>query len=131
MKDKVSFAEKIPDPRLLRLAEEAGEEAESVLVEPNLARPKVELGPAMRAGGRTPAPSRVAEPTPEEAASDKRTRSEVERLLLEAAGAPPRWLHAARAFVARLNGAQLKAVAASPHVRAVRPNRRLVPPTRP
>ena len=40
-------------------------------------------------------------------------------------GEPPHWLRAARAFVAKVNGEQLRRIAQFPLTKAIRPNRTL------
>jgi hypothetical protein len=117
------LVERIPDARLRELAEKGSDEPVSVIIELDV--PELQVEAERIEDGPDFSPRRVV-PTPpgngevvEEAASD--ARQFLERLV----GKPPVYLRSARAFVATVNGRQLREIAARPFTKRIEPNRQL------
>jgi hypothetical protein len=112
----------ITDGSLRRLAHERSDTSAPVLIEVAGPTDEVEVrvgrGPAVDGRRSTIA---VAASAPGTSAPPKGAASAVSRIL----GGTPRYLRAARSFAAVATGAQLAALAASPAVAAIRPDRLL------
>jgi hypothetical protein len=108
----------IADGSLRRLAHERSEQTSPVLIEIAGPTKAVDINLGRRGGATIGAPTGISvnanDGSPPEAASE-----EVLRVL----GRSPRYLRAARAYAAIATGAQLAALAASPLIHAIRPNR--------
>ena len=113
----------ITDGSLRRLAHERSATSAPVLIEVAGPTDEVEVrvgrGPAVD-GRRSTIAVAASAPGPSEA-PPKGAASAVSRIL----GGTPRYLRAARSFAAVATGAQLAALAASPAVAAIRPDRLL------
>ena len=111
----------IEDGSLRQLARERSDDAAPVLIEVAGPTEDVEVpiqrGPAVNGRRATVTVAASSGPPPESA------ETAVSRIL----GQTPRYLRAARSFAAVATGAQLAALAASPLVAAIRPNRQLQP----
>ena len=91
----------------------------SVLVEIDMPMPRVELGPKSAAGAPRP---RGFKTGPGE---DNARRERAAALLKSVLGEVPRYSRSAAAFFVEATGEQLSAIAASPDVKAIHPNRDL------
>lgn len=120
--------EKIADPELRHLAEAGGAGEASVLVELALSRPRVSFAPRGVSSVGAQRPVEVVAADPDAQRADAQVRAEVERRLAALGCPAPAWLPAARALALCVNGEQLRALVAWSEVKAVLPNRRLVPP---
>jgi hypothetical protein len=117
--------DKVGDEQLRSFATGGGSDRRPVLVEVALPRRQVRLGSSVRGGPQGRAPVGV-EPRPGGAGDqDAATVESARAFLAGELGAEPVWLGAAGAFTAEVTGDELAAIARSPLVRAVHPNRRL------
>ncbi len=117
--------DKLQDKELRRMAGENLEAKASVIIEPDVPSQKIGLRkpPGADAGGL--APDRVMPESPQDLSALERKAAQTHAFLETVLGSPPRWLRASRAFAAEATGAQLSVIARSPHVKAIRLNRRL------
>ena len=119
-------AEKIPDPELLRQAREGADGPIGVLIELALPPRRVELTEADPHGG-APIPTRARADSPEYTAEVGRRVESTAAFLAGLLSRPPLWLGSSRVFVAAADsGAQLRALARFPWIKAIHPNKRLV-----
>ena len=117
--------DKLQDQELRRLAREESEQKASVIIELDVSPQQV--GMRKSAGGDAGglAPDRVMPEASQDLSALDRKAAQTHAFLETVLGSPPRWLRASRAFVAEATGAQLSVIARSPHVKAIRLNRRL------
>jgi hypothetical protein len=111
-----SLAETIPDERLRELAEKGSDEPVSVLIELDVPELHVESRPG---GSR-----RIVAPTPDNGEVEQKAK-DARRFLEQLLGKPPIYLRAAQAFVATVNGSELREIAARPFTKRIEPNRQL------
>ncbi len=111
---------KIADDGLRRLATEEGPDAQSIIVEVDVPRARVQLRPRSDAGGFEV--YGIAPETDEEKALAQEAIGAVRHLLEEIAIEPPVWLDASSSFAARVVPRRLAQVAQSRFVRTIHPN---------
>lgn len=115
--------EKIRDKELRTFAEGSISRRVSVLIEPSIPYPQVEVGeesedrPARRV--------RIQEETSEERKRNAQLVEEAREFLKELLGEEPNWLSIPRSFVAMVSVEELRAIAASSLFKAIHPNRQL------
>ena len=119
------MVEKIPNDSLRAVIDEPGEEKVSVLIEPKLPARSVDFALADKRGASGPVPTRLRIPSKLEQEDAGQVVTKAQAFLTGVLGESPHWLKAARAFVADVNGEQLRRIAASALIKAIRPNRRL------
>jgi hypothetical protein len=95
---------KIQSPELRRLAEEHSTEVASVIIELELPARKVEVERVLRRGVEMALPRRVTSPTAAEGGEAEKREAEAKSFLRQVLGVSPRWLGAARSFVADVTG---------------------------
>lgn len=120
-----TFLQKVRSADLQANAMDESEDVETVIVELDVPTPTLSFeAPSSAAiGGRSARFSVLAAATDE---AGKDIIIEKARLLLrDVTGGEPRFLRAADSFIVTANGRQLRAIAASPLVQAVWPNRKL------
>ncbi len=108
----------IEDGSLRRLAHERSDEAAPILIEVAAPTTDVAIDLGARGSATVGAPARV-DVKVVDGSPTREASTEVSHIL----GRRPRYLRAANAFAAIASGAQLAALAASPLVQAIRPDR--------
>lgn len=116
---------KLQDQELRRLAREEPEQKASVIIELDVSPQRVGMRKSTGGDAGGLAPERVMPETRQDLSALERKAARTQAFLETVLGSPPRWLRASRAFVAEATGAQLSVIARSPHVKAIRLNRRL------
>jgi len=117
-------AEKILDEDLRQLAATDEAKSVSVIVEPNLPHPRVEMG-SEGPHGPSPIRGRPRRVVPPEDGKSGQVIDEVGRFLKEVAGQPPKWNELSRVFAVDIPTDQLDNVARFPHIRRISRNRPL------
>jgi len=117
-------AGKILDEDLRQLAA-AGEAAPvSVIVEPDLPRPRVEMG-SEGSHGPSPIRGRPRRVVPPEDGKSKQVVEEVRKVLEKAAVKPPVWNSLSKVFTLDITTDQLDTIARAPNIRRISRNRAL------
>lgn len=116
---------KLRDQELQRMASEKPEQTASVIIELNVSPQRVGMRESAGGDAGGLAPDRVMAEARQDLSELERKAARTQAFLETVLGSPPRWLQASRAFVAEATGAQLSLIARSPHVKAIRLNRRL------
>lgn len=120
-----TFLQKVRSADLQANAMDESEDVETVIVELDVPTPTISFeGPSSAAIGARSAMFGVLAAADDDDGKDI-IIEKARRLLREVTGGEPRYLRAADSFVVAANGRQLRAIAASPLVQAVWPNRKL------
>ncbi len=122
---KTNRLDKLQGEELQRMARERLEEKASVIIELGVPSQKVGFRESTAAGAGGLAPDRVMPEAPRDLSDLEEKAAQTRAFLETVLDSPPRWLRASRAFAAEATGAQLSVIARSPHLKAVRLNRRL------
>jgi hypothetical protein len=118
-------AEKIQNPVLLEVITGAGsDEPTSVLVELDIPSQVIDFEKQPGPEGQRAA-IRVKPESSEQQAQNEAKIKAAREFLISVLGETPQWLRSARAFVAQATPDQLRTIALSPLIRAIRLNRRL------
>jgi len=117
-------AGEILDEDLRQLASTGEAKPVSVIVEPDLPRPRVEMGSE---GPRGPSPirGRPKRVVPAEDGKSEEVVEEVRKVLEKAAVKPPVWNSLSKVFAVDIATDQLDTVARAPHIRRISRNRTL------
>ena len=117
-------AGKILDEDLRQLAATGEAKPVSVIVEPDLPRPRVEMGSE---GPRGPSPirGRPQRVVPAEDGKSEQVVEEVRKVLEKAAVKPPVWNSLSKVFAVEIATDQLDTVARAPNIRRISRNRTL------
>ena len=116
---------KLPNEDLRRVAVEGGDDAVDVIVELDLPSQRVEFRKRDHEHSHAFLPSRIADELSEQRDLIEDRIARTRKFLTAILGQEPCFLSTARAFVVRATGEQLRQIASSPLVKAVRPNRQL------
>jgi hypothetical protein len=121
---KPGQAGKILDEDLRHLAATGDAKPISVIVEPDLPRPRVEMGSE---GPRGPSPirGRPKRVVPAEDGKSEEVVEEVRKVLEKAAVKPPVWNSLSKVFAVDIATDQLDSVARAPNIRRISRNRTL------
>lgn len=122
---RIDRPDKLQDQELRRLAREKPEQTASVIIELDVSPQRVGMRKSTGEDAGGLAPDRVMPEGRQDLSALERKAARTHAFLETVLGSPPRWLQASRAFVAEATGAQLSVIARSPHVKAIRLNRRL------
>lgn len=122
---KTNRLDKLQGEELQRMASKGLEQKASVILELDLPPQKVGLRESTAGGAGGLAPDRVMPEAPRNLSDLEEKAAQTRAFLETVLDSPPRWLRASRAFAAEATGAQLSVIARSPHLKAVRLNRRL------
>lgn len=117
------LAAKIPNEALHRLATQESGEPVSVLIQLDLPPQELEFTRGNYQDNYVP--FRVKPESPDQGEQAEVKIRAANEFLTELLGSPPHWLKSARAFVATVSPEQLRAIAGSPLVKEVHPNRSL------
>lgn len=115
-------AEKILDEDVRKLMAASEAKPISVLVEPDLPRPRVKMRSEQRYGGISRRPQSVEET---EDGNIEKVVHDVGGVLEKVADEPPRWNELSRVFVVDTTTDRVETIARSPHVRRISLNRHL------
>ena len=122
---RTDHLDKLQDQELRRLAREESEQKASVIIELDVSPQRIGMRESTGGDAGGLAPDRVMPETRQDLSALDRKAARTRAFLETVLASPPRWLRASRAFVAEATGAQLSVIARSPHVKAIRLNRRL------
>lgn len=117
--------EKLGSPDLRELARTGSPDTVSVIIELDVPVPQVEFGKLVRQGLEVLVPTRIAPEDDEQRRESERKEGEAVVLLDRALKSKPHFIRAANAFVATVDGQELRRIARSPLFKAIRPNRKL------
>ncbi len=117
-------AGKILDEGLRQLAATGEAKPVSVIVEPDLPRPRVEMG-SEGPHGPSPIRGRPQRVVPAEDGKSEQVVEEVRKVLEKAAGKPPVWNSLSKVFAVEIATDQLDTVARAPNIRRISRNRTL------
>lgn len=124
MEARNTLASKIQGAELSRMALEGTGGPTGVIIEVEAPTPKVHVASEWLRSGEHPS-KRFVEESAEQQQAVQDAVEKAGAFLKETLGETPQWLRAARAFVAEVTPDQLRIVASSPLIKAIRPNRRL------
>lgn len=116
---------KFPEPELRQLTKEDVDDLVSVIVEPDLPPQKLVVNKKSNRTTQSHFLMEVAEETPARQRQNLLKVKKTSDYLQSLIGETPHWLNSARAFVVTATPAQLREIALSPLIKAVRLNRRL------
>ena len=120
-----AVAEKIQNPVLLKVMTGGGsDEPTSILVELDIPPQVIDFAKPPGSEGHR-ATIRVKPESSEQQAQNDAKIKAAREFLISVLGETPQWLRSARAFVAQATPDQLRKIALSPLIRAIRLNRRL------
>lgn len=122
------LAEKIQSPELYKMAAEGRSGKASVLIVLDLPAQQVQVDAAAHRRGER-GYRQIVDETPQQQRAARDTVEQAGAFLKKTLGETPHWLRAARAFVADATPEQLRILAGSPLVKAIRLNRRIDPGT--
>lgn len=122
---KTNRLDKLQGEELQRMASKGLEQKASVILELDLPPQRVGLRESTAGAAGSLAPDRVMPEAPRDLSDLEEKAAQTRAFLETVLDSPPRWLRASRAFAAEATGAQLSVIARSPHLKAVRLNRRL------
>ena len=117
-------AGKILDEDLRQLAATGEAKPVSVIVEPDLPRPRVEMG-SEGPHGPSPIRGRPQRVVPAEDGKSEQVVEEVRKVLEKAAVKPPVWNSLSKVFAVEIATDQLDTVARAPNIRRISRNRTL------
>jgi hypothetical protein len=118
-----TLAQKIQSPELYRMAVEGTGEKASVIIELEMPPSQVHVEGSPRSG--EPIRRRFVEESADQQNAATETVKQATAFLENELGKPPHWLRAAHAFVADVSPSQLRTLADSPLIKAIRLNRRV------
>ncbi len=116
---------KLQNPELLRLVSDNSDQQVSVLIQPDLPPPRVDVSRFSRKGVTFNSLTRIVPISTEEQEYANKQIDEISSFLQKLLGTSPHWLRSAQSFVARVPARELLAIASCPKIKAIWLNREL------